>query len=161
MIFLGWKSVKMGNYTIFQMFENPRGGRQARNFTTDVPKILDLKQSSEQIFSENWRWVPLWIALIPVRSAQCTWFMVYRTRNITFEERLFWYMAYRKMSITCETRFFGIWLIERGILHLNRASCSLWLIQRGVLHLKCGCFGIWPIERGILHVKHAFLVYGL
>ena len=49
----------MGNYTIFQMFENPRGGRQARNFTTNVPKILDLKLSSEQIFSENWRWVPL------------------------------------------------------------------------------------------------------
>ena len=46
----------MGNYTIFQMFENPRTGRQARNFTTNVPKILDLKsssRSSEQIFSEN------------------------------------------------------------------------------------------------------------
>ena len=28
-------------------------GRQARNFTTNVPKILDLKSSSEQIFSEN------------------------------------------------------------------------------------------------------------
>ena len=41
------------------MFENPRRGRQARNFTTNVPKILDLKSSSEQIFSENWRWVPL------------------------------------------------------------------------------------------------------
>ena len=40
------------------MFENPRRGRQARNFTTNVPKILDLKLSSEQIFSENWRWVP-------------------------------------------------------------------------------------------------------
>ena len=26
------------------MFENPRRGRQARNFTTDVSKILDLKQ---------------------------------------------------------------------------------------------------------------------
>ena len=24
------------------MFENPRRGRQARNFTTNVPKILDL-----------------------------------------------------------------------------------------------------------------------
>ena len=48
----------MGNYTIFLMFENPRRGRQARNFTTNVPKILDLKSSSEQIFSENWRWVP-------------------------------------------------------------------------------------------------------
>ena len=41
------------------MFENPRRGRQARNFTKNVPKILDLKSSSEQIFSENWRWVPL------------------------------------------------------------------------------------------------------
>ena len=41
------------------MFENPRRGRQARNLTTNVPKILDLKSSSEQIFSENCRWVPL------------------------------------------------------------------------------------------------------
>ena len=49
----------MGNYTIFWMFENPRAGRQARNFTTNVPKILDFKSSSEQIFSENCRWVPL------------------------------------------------------------------------------------------------------
>ena len=32
------------------MFENPRKGRQARNFTTNAPKILDLKSSSEQIF---------------------------------------------------------------------------------------------------------------
>ena len=41
------------------MFENARRGRQARNFTTNVSKILDLKSSFEQIFSENWRWVPL------------------------------------------------------------------------------------------------------
>ena len=32
------------------MFENPRRGMHARNFTTNVPKILDLKSSSEQIF---------------------------------------------------------------------------------------------------------------
>ena len=32
------------------MFENPRRGRRARNFTINVPKILDLKSSSEQIF---------------------------------------------------------------------------------------------------------------
>ena len=32
------------------MFENPTRGRQARNFTTNVPKILDLKSASEQIF---------------------------------------------------------------------------------------------------------------
>ena len=31
------------------MFQNPTRGRQARNFTTNVPKILDLKSSSEQI----------------------------------------------------------------------------------------------------------------
>ena len=40
----------MGKYTIFYMFENPRRGMQARNFTTNVPKILDLKSSCEQIF---------------------------------------------------------------------------------------------------------------
>ena len=43
----------MDNYTIFQMFENPRRSRQARNFTANVPKILDLKSSSEQIFSRK------------------------------------------------------------------------------------------------------------
>ena len=32
------------------MSENPRRGRQARNFITNVPKILNLKSSSEQIF---------------------------------------------------------------------------------------------------------------
>ena len=39
----------MGNYTTFLMFENPRRGREARNFTENDPKILDLKSSSEQI----------------------------------------------------------------------------------------------------------------
>ena len=39
--------------------ENPRGGREARNFTTNVPEILDFKSSSEQIFCKTWRWVPL------------------------------------------------------------------------------------------------------
>ena len=49
----------MGNYTIFRAFENRRRGRQAGNLTTNYPKFLDLKSSSEQIFSENCRWVPL------------------------------------------------------------------------------------------------------
>ena len=35
------------------MFENPRRGRQARNFTTNVLKILVLKSSSKQIFSRK------------------------------------------------------------------------------------------------------------
>ena len=41
------------------MFENPSRGMQANNVTTNVPKILVLKSSSEQIFYENCRWVPL------------------------------------------------------------------------------------------------------
>ena len=32
------------------MFENPRRGRQERNFKTNISKILDLNSSSEQIF---------------------------------------------------------------------------------------------------------------
>ena len=35
------------------MFKNSRRGRQARNITTNVPKILDLKPSAEEIFSEK------------------------------------------------------------------------------------------------------------
>ena len=35
------------------MFENPRRGMDARNFTTNVSKILDLKSSPEQIFSRK------------------------------------------------------------------------------------------------------------
>ena len=58
----------MGNYTFFQMFKNPRRGRHARNFTTNVPKILDLELSSEQIFSENWRWVPLFRRRFSIQS---------------------------------------------------------------------------------------------
>ena len=55
------------------MLENPRRGWQARNFTTNVPKILDLKSSSEQIFSENCRWVPLIFKKYNVQySVECT-----------------------------------------------------------------------------------------
>ena len=46
------------------MFENPRRGRKARKFTTNVPKFLDLKSSTEQIVAENWRWVPLTVITI-------------------------------------------------------------------------------------------------
>ena len=56
------------------MFENLRRGRQARNLTTNVPKILDVKSSSEQIFSENCRWVPLiWKPLSSDRSNNNCW----------------------------------------------------------------------------------------
>ena len=52
-------SVKRSIISFLGRFENPRRGGQARNLTTNVPKILDLKSSSEQIFSKNCRWVPL------------------------------------------------------------------------------------------------------
>ena len=55
------------------MFENPRRGRQARNFTTNVPKILDLKSSSEQMFSENCRWVPLDSCLVVLKAGGDSW----------------------------------------------------------------------------------------
>ena len=40
------------------MFENPRRGRQARNFTRNVPKILDLKsaENCENCFLVNIIW---------------------------------------------------------------------------------------------------------
>ena len=46
------------------MLENPSRSKQARNFTSNFLKILDLKSSSEQIFSENWRstyWLDHWL----------------------------------------------------------------------------------------------------
>ena len=60
----------MGNYTFFEMFENPRRGRLARSFAKNVQKLLDLKSSSEQIFSEYCRWVPL-IILCCVSIIMC------------------------------------------------------------------------------------------
>ena len=50
------------------MFENPRRGRQTRNFTTNVPKILDLKSSSEQIFSENCLFDNWWSSLLSTQK---------------------------------------------------------------------------------------------
>ena len=67
--------------------------------------------------------------------------MGYRTRNITFKERLllfkghgtrnitfearFFFSPYRTRKITFKVGLFGIWLIERGILHLKRACFDL------------------------------------
>ena len=61
----------MGNYSSLQILENLRRGRQPKNFTTNVPKILDLKSSSERIFSENCRWVPLFFASSQLSRRTC------------------------------------------------------------------------------------------
>ena len=69
------------------MFENPRRGKQARNLTTNVPKILDLKSSPEQIFSEIWRWVSLTIRY-EKNVKQITW-LTQRIKN-TEISMFFW-----------------------------------------------------------------------
>ena len=71
------------------MFENPGRGRQARNFTANVPKILDLKSSFEQIFSENCRWVPLlqFITFIDAQRLSCLSFMN-KVDSTCFPERI-------------------------------------------------------------------------
>ena len=58
------------------MFENPRRGRQARNFTTNVTKILNLKSFSEQIF---FRKLPLGA---PEKPANVTMPMSSRSFNL-------------------------------------------------------------------------------
>ena len=60
------------------MFENPRRGREARNFTTNVPKILVLKSSSEQIFS---RILPLGAPDITFRDCRVHIFSDNLSRN--------------------------------------------------------------------------------
>ena len=62
------------------MFENPRRGRQARNFTTNAPKTLDLKSSSEQIFSRK---MPLGAPVTCIDANNNTFNVSYVTRTNT------------------------------------------------------------------------------
>ena len=73
----------MGNYTMFGRFENPRRGMQARNLTKNVPKSLDLKSSSEQIFSKNCRWVPL---LKAMQAAQKPLLAGYNLKKVDYPQ---------------------------------------------------------------------------
>ena len=91
------------------MFENPRRGRQARNFTTNVPKILDLKSSSEQIFSRK---LPLgapdvpnhcsqkvlqFIAVCGVHSSLSAWIS-----SVHMDKELAW-LRFRKVYVLTES----------------------------------------------------------
>ena len=73
-----WTYMQLGfaHSTKTAWVENPRRGREARNFTTNVPEILDLKWSSEQIFSKNWRWVPPVGSLSCCRFCLCLYYMI-------------------------------------------------------------------------------------
>ena len=96
------------------MFENPRRGRQARNFTTNVPKILDLKLSSEQIFSENWRWVPL--------IGKCTK-MSYRS-GLTSMTKTTKQITRRKFSFFYDTPWLFLCFIFRSWVSCTRSTAS-------------------------------------
>ena len=66
------------------MLENPRRGRQARNFTTKASKIIDLNSSSEQIFSRK---LPLGapdIWNVVVASAVGNWISVRESMGWTY-----------------------------------------------------------------------------
>ena len=81
------------------MFENPRRGRQARNCTTNVPKILDLKPSSEQIFSENCRWVPLMYEFVSL-----SWLDVFIHKPITIKPQevfhcYYWLISFKELYL--------------------------------------------------------------
>ena len=75
------------------MFEKPRRGGQARNLTKHVPKILDLKSSSEQVFSKNWRWVSLESQLYSVLFRQAVPSMHYPESHLAIlNSSIFFYL---------------------------------------------------------------------
>ena len=104
------------------MFENPRRGRQARNFTTNVPKILDLKSSSEQIFSENCRWVPLTCAR---GVGNLTRRAFPREGNLTFS-RLGWGIWTRSVKFNLLSSF----LCQTTLLQSNIFLVAKWRSTR-------------------------------
>ena len=86
------------------MFENPRRGRQARTFTANAPKILDLKSSSEQIFSRK---LPLGapaqcLAVVELQSSQLSTAVARRLKPYTciFFREYFLYNALKTFPVT-------------------------------------------------------------
>ena len=101
------------------MFENPRRGRQARNFTTNVPKILDLKSSSEQIFSENCRWCPCILCNMTFLSSGRCIILIFVLR---LELNLESYCRLRYVQNYCLWTREGLWLHRLEILVKNRVT---------------------------------------
>ena len=99
----------MSNFTIFYMFENPRRGRQARSFTTNVPKILDLKSSSEQIF---FRKLSLGAPGDQKRNQEAT----YSRRFMIYLLKVFHFLLYRRSSILQDIYF--LYRIRRFVSEL-------------------------------------------
>ena len=107
------------------MFENPRRGRQAKNFTTNVPKILDLKSSSEQVFSKNWRWVPLYaISFNSSNSGNFSWSWILNECNKVLEKK-------NKVVVSCSRPAHAM-----GEVRQWRPSN----VQKSVMHVQSCCF---------------------
>ena len=104
----------MGNYTIFQMPENPRRGRQTRTFTTNFPKILDLK-SCKIIFG-----VPL-------------------TECVQFGIQLIWsQLFYLSLNELCYIWLETLYRPENQVTYfiLNLFPVSFFLIFRNLKHVE-------------------------
>ena len=109
------------------MFENPRTGRQTRNFTTNVPKFPDLKSSFEQIFSENWRWVSLWDVLLFVAS----WSMF---NSHIFRHEMFCYLFPHGRCFICIFSSMRCYLFHHGLCFTRIffcESCFCYLFPHG------------------------------
>ena len=114
------------------MFENPRNGRQARNFTTNVPKILDLKSSSDQIFSENCRWVPL-IYMLEIRGTST------RSSSIFFHPLDPWRQSLSKTGAFVHLS--KLWQVNGAIRQLKKETRPEIVYSRFSTH-----FDIWQLD---------------
>ena len=101
------------------MFENPRRGRQARNFTTNVPKILDLMQIvfRTDIFRKLTLGVPerLWVA--SVRQAFFFFKFELFSSNVVSEE----FIRRILKASPFTNSFFNIWRVTRGEMCVQEA----------------------------------------
>ena len=131
------------------MFENPRRGRQATNFATNVPKILDLKSSSEQIFSEDWRWVPLFSSLFinHLEQVHSRLYMFLRKR------RVLW-MSALQMSGENRNRLespLGVW--TNPVYKISWASLptkqAITVVSSSGLTLSCHMIGVILIFQSV------------
>ena len=93
------------------MFENLRRSRQARNFPTNVPKILDLKSSSEQVFSKNWRWVTLTLEPVKITPDLLPWPFFLSTIRFSNSGREGKYISWRELEITTHSSYYySMWV---------------------------------------------------
>ena len=106
------------------MFENPRRGRQARNFTTNVPKILDLKSSSEQMKSflgdKNMPISTVWI-LKYVQQCYVKWFWTISSLGAPVGERVKLYTGKTGALV-----FFFFVNISPALYYLNAWNRLIW-----------------------------------